>query len=193
MQKREVARIKRGQAITFRIPSNTPDHIMMQLQRLKETERRNFSSKMAEFILEGVNNSISKEKEVVMIPLPKPLTKVQRNWLKHTHSEALVGSIIYQLLADPVRATSILASLNSNSLDIDDALYLQEEKINDKQVSSNHNESIDEIPVIEADDDLENFNWEMNTNLNTQSEIQDEIEEEDSEDLLGEFLSRMNK
>ena len=30
---------------------------LKQLQKLKETEKRNFSSKMAEFILEGVNNS----------------------------------------------------------------------------------------------------------------------------------------
>ncbi len=66
---------------------------------------------------------------MITIPLPKKLTKAQRDWLKHEHSEALLGSIIYQLISDPVRSTSLLAYLNSNSLDIDEALYLQEEAV----------------------------------------------------------------
>ena len=52
--------IQRGQAITFRIPSDTPDHILKQLQKLKETEKRNFSSKIAEFVMDGVSNSLSR-------------------------------------------------------------------------------------------------------------------------------------
>src|SRR5699024_5313450 len=51
----------------------------------------------------------------------------QKSWLKHEHSEALIGTILYQLLSDPMRATSLLASLNSNAPTIDEALYLQEE------------------------------------------------------------------
>ena len=50
-------RLQRGQAISFRIPSDTPDHILKHLQKLKETERRNFSSKIAEFVMEGVSSS----------------------------------------------------------------------------------------------------------------------------------------
>ena len=172
MNKKGSASIQRGQAITFRLPSDTPDHILKQLQKLKETERRNFSSKMAEFILEGVNSSLSKERETVTLPLPKQLNKDQRNWLKHSHSEAMLGSIVYQLLADPIRATSILASLNSNALDINEALYLQEDKL--EEIEDNftiptessidvEQEEPDEVPLAiddELDNDLMNFDWE---------------------------------
>ena len=132
MKKSASNEVQRGQAISFRVPSDTPDHILKHLQKLKETERRNFSSKIAEFVMQGVSSSVSREKETITIPLPQKLTKAQRNWLKHEHSEALLGSILYQLIADPVRSTSLLASLNSHSLDIDEALYLQEEVFPEK-------------------------------------------------------------
>ncbi len=77
--------VKRGQAISFRIPSDTPDHLLKYLQKLKETERRNFSSKIAEFVMQGVSQSSSREQETITIPIPHKLSKSQRNWLKHEH------------------------------------------------------------------------------------------------------------
>ena len=71
MRKLTSAEIKRGQAITFRIPSDTPDYALKQLQRLKETEGRNFSSKVAQFVLSGVGNSPHQDKEFVTLPLPQ--------------------------------------------------------------------------------------------------------------------------
>ncbi|MBO1512662.1 hypothetical protein [Metabacillus bambusae] len=205
MNKKGSASIQRGQAITFRLPSDTPDHILKQLQKLKETERRNFSSKMAEFILEGVNSSLSKERETVTLPLPKQLSKDQKNWLKHSHSEAMLGSIVYQLLADPIRATSILASLNSNALDINEALYLQEDK--QEEIEDNFiipaESSIDveqeepqEVPLAiddELDNDLMNFDWEKARQEQAATEEDQEEETESVEDLLGGFLANMNK
>jgi hypothetical protein len=208
MNKKGTASIQRGQAITFRLPSDTPDHIIKQLQKLKETERRNFSSKIAEFILEGVNNSISKERETVTLPLPKKISKDQRNWLKHSHSEALLGSIVYQLLADPIRATSILASLNSNALDINEALYLQENELKEtdeiftNMVESNFLEEIEEphevpLPIDdeELDNDLNNFDWEKARQelSSTEEEDQGNDDTDDVDDLLGGFLANMNK
>jgi hypothetical protein len=202
MKKKGMTGIQRGQPITFRLPSDTPDHILKQLQKLKETERRNFSSKMAEFVLEGVNNSLSKDKETITIPLPKPLNKEQRNWLRHSHSEALLGSIVYQLLADPVRATTVLASLNSNALDINDALYLQEnETINRKEepFTDDFADEPKKSPIISHEDDIEddlmNFDWDKakQEHLSSVEEHQEIDEEEDIEDLLGDFLAHMNK
>lgn len=189
--------IQRGQAITFRLPSDMPDHILMKLQRLKETERRNFSSKIAEFVVEGVNNSLSSERETITIPLPKQLTKEQRNWLKHTHSEALIGNIIHHLLADPLRATSVLATLNSNSLDIDEALFLQEsenEYPEEDQVITNksHDEQDFESTQDGFEDDMMNFDWNKAREEHSTS-IEDDSVEETSNDLLDDFLSRMNK
>ncbi|PLS03411.1 hypothetical protein [Neobacillus cucumis] len=198
MKKISSAEIKRGQALSFRIPSDTPDHIVKHLQRLKETERRNFSSSIAEFVIQGVSHSFSREKETVTIPLPKKLTKAQRDWLKHEHSEAMLGSIIYQLISDPIRATSLLASLNSNSLDIDEALYLQEEP----SVSANKGELPAESDTFEElaaslddtdmEDDLESFDWDTAKKPEL-PEVEAKDEELDPDDLLGGFLANMNK
>ena len=206
MEKSRNAGIQRGQAITFRLPSDTPDHILKQMQKLKEIERRNFSSKMAEFVMEGVSTSLSKDRETITIPMPKQLSKEQRNWLKHAHSEAMLGNIVYHLLSDPVRAMSILASLNSNALDIDQASYLQveptgKEDDDDFNTSTNSNVltepegNLQEFPVEELEDDLMNFDWEQakQEHATTVEDSEENIETESLDDLLGDFLSRMNK
>ncbi|WP_102348102.1 hypothetical protein [Bacillus sp. Marseille-P3661] len=208
MTDKEMNRIQRGQAITFRLPSDTPDHIIKRLQKLKKSERRNFSSKIAEFVLQGVGNSLSQERETINIPLPKPLSNEQRNWLKHSHSEALLGSLVYQLLIDPIRATSVLASLNSGALDIDEALYLQEEEpfaSNESYVEKELYPSLDrkieeskEYPVSNhlehGEDDLMNFDLDsVRQELASPSEKdQGVVEVESAEDLLGDFLAKMN-
>ncbi|MFZ7942421.1 hypothetical protein [Neobacillus sp. 19] len=192
--------IKRGQALSFRVPSDTPDHIIKQLQKLKETERRNFSSKIAEFVLQGVNHSFSREKESITIPLPQNLTKAQRDWLKHEHSEALLGSIVYQLISDPVRSTALLAAMNSNSVDIDEALYLQEDVFPaelavslDEEIGSRQ-EPAETLKInVDAEDDLDGFDWESVRQKEEPAVEENQEEELDIDDLLGGFLAKMNK
>ncbi|MDQ0200971.1 hypothetical protein [Neobacillus ginsengisoli] len=200
MKKSASNEVKRGQAISFRVPSDTPDHILKHLQKLKEIERRNFSSKIADFVMQGVGNSYTRERETITIPLPHKLSKAQRDWLKHEHSEALLGSIIYQLLSDPIRATSLLASMNSNSLDINEALYLQEgpvqSEVNDESGNNlvSFEESAAANDIDEIDNDLSAFDWE-NADRNPSS-IQEKKQnkiENDLDDLLGDFLASMNK
>jgi hypothetical protein len=199
MKKLASNEVQRGQAISFRIPSDTPDHILKHLQKLKETERRNFSSKIAEFVMQGVNSSQSREKETITIPLPQRLTKAQRDWLKHEHSEALLGSILYQLISDPVRSTALLASLNSHSIDIDEALYLQEEVFPEElqkddsylQIAASTEEQPSFTDLNEMDDDLSEFDWERAKEKQPPA-VEEEIEE-DIDDLLGGFLANMNK
>ncbi|MEH6988199.1 hypothetical protein [Cytobacillus firmus] len=197
MSKASSSEIKRGQSISFRVPSDTPDHILKHLQKLKETEKRNFSSKMAEFVMQGVSSSQSKDRETITIPLPKGLSKVQRDWLKHEHSEALLGSIIYQLITDPVRATSLLASLNSRSSDIDEALYLQEEPrpaVNqyDSAAAALEEDQVSEADLTDIEDDLLDFDWDK-AKQEQQEEKTEEESEEDLDTLLGGFLAHMNK
>lgn len=173
--------LKRGQPITFRLPSDTSDNTLRQLQKLKEVERRNFSSKIAEFVIDGVNDSLLKHREAIVIPLPKGLTKAQRDWLKHEHSEALLGSIVYQLMSDPNRTAALFASLNSNAINVDDALYLQEETSADVEL-----EIEDHLISTDIDDDLDNFDWE-------QLKGPEKTSVEEEEDPLGDFLAQMNK
>ncbi|PLT29713.1 hypothetical protein [Peribacillus deserti] len=195
--------IRRGQALSFRIPSDAPDHVIKQLQKLKETEKRNFSSKIADYVMNGVSTNLLKDRETISIPIPKQLSKAQRDWLKHEHSEALLGSILYQLISDPIRAASLLAALNSNSLDIDQALYLQEEPrlVPGKVVTGADDLKVepeeefdfdtDETRAGSLDDDLNNFNW--NHLRDSQDAPEESEEEEGLEDLLGDFLAQMNK
>ncbi|MDG5472582.1 hypothetical protein P6709_12570 [Jeotgalibacillus sp. ET6] len=198
--------IKRGQAITFRLPSDTPDHLIRELQKIKESERRNFSSKIAEFVLEGVGSQRqSKERETVSVPLPRALSKEQRSWIRHSHSEALLGNIIYQLLSDPVRATAILASMNSTSLDIDEALYLQEStrgrRSSESVVSREYEIPTDDQSQEHAasstesnEDDLMDFDWDAaKKEAEELKQNQGEEKVENIDDLLGGFLDRMNK
>jgi hypothetical protein len=202
MTKASTNEIKRGQALSFRVPSDTPEHILKQLQRLKTTERRNFSSKIAEFVIQGVSQSYSREKETLTIPLPQKLTKAQRDWLKHEHSEAMLGSIIYQLISDPVRATSLFTSLNSQSVDIEEALYLQENlfpaqlpKVDDGlQEMAAAVEQVIPVPIEtgKIDDDLNEFNWE-DVRRPEETDAGESDDEEDVDDLLGGFLASMNK
>jgi hypothetical protein len=205
MKKAAANEIKRGQAISFRVPSDTPEHIVKHLQKLKETERRNFSSKIAEFVMQGVSHSYSREKETITIPLPHKLTKAQRDWLKHEHSEALLGSILFQLISDPVRATSLLASLNSQSLDIEEALYLQEKIFPDKPPISTFEvggfeetaAAVEEAPppidLSDMDDDLSEFDWDSAKKVENPVIEDEKDKEDDVEDLLGGFLANMNK
>lgn len=195
--------IKRGQAISFRIPSDTPDHLLGHLQRLKELERRNFSSKIAEFVLQGVGQSFSKERETITVPLPHKLSKSQRDWLKHEHSEAVLGSIVYQLLTDPIRTTALLASLNSNSLDINEALYLQEELPNEEVPDTEASLASDYLSAFEEKtdaedlsimDDLDTFDWQKaEKDKSITAEEQQADMENDLDSLLGDFLNKMNK
>ncbi|MEH7084088.1 hypothetical protein V7139_15325 [Neobacillus drentensis] len=201
MKKPASNEVQRGQALSFRIPSDTPDHILKHLQKLKDTERRNFSSKIAEFVMQGVSSSVAREKETITIPLPQKLTKAQRNWLKHEHSEALLGSILYQLISDPVRSTSLLASLNSHSIDIDEALYLQEEVFPEElqkddsylQIAAGKEVPPAPIDLSEMDDDLSEFDWEDAKEKQPLLEEEENEVEPDIDDLLGGFLANMNK
>ena len=184
--------MKRGQPITFRIPSDTPDHILKQLQQLREVEKRNFSSKIASFVIQGVSELLTKQRETITIPLPKRLTKEQHDWLKHEHSEAMLGSIVYQLLSDPIRTASLFASLNSSALDIDEALYLQEEEKGVQQTISKQvatEPTVVTPPLPSSDDDLDALDWEQLKVEQTPSEEK----KEEKGDPLADFLAQMNK
>lgn len=194
MSKSNSGGIKRGQTISFRIPSDTPDHLLKHLQSLRETERRNFSSKIADYVLQGVGNSYERKRESITIPLPNKLTKAQRDWIKHEHSEALMGSILYHLLSDPVRATALLGSLNSSSTNIDEALYLQEENevVEEQHAVTDNHEIAATTETEPKTDDLDSFDWSKAQQSDSDHEEVEE-KEEDLEDMLGDFLAEMNK
>ncbi|MBH0175417.1 hypothetical protein IHV09_17735 [Fictibacillus sp. 23RED33] len=195
MDKKASNEITRGKTIAFRIPSDTPDHVIKQLQKLKETERRNFSSKISEYVLQGVGQDIQRDRETITIPLPKNLSKMQRDWLKHEHSEALLGNILYQLISNPVRTASLLAALNSNSTDIDQALYLQEDVEREEDSLEQYENPLETEHSTDDfdDDDLSQFDWNSAKRDEPEEKEETQSPEQEMEDLLGDFLAHMNK
>lgn len=96
-------------------------------------------------------------------------------------------------MSDPIRTSALFASLNSNSLEAEDTLYLQDEtSIEDfetkQQIESKTEQVNSSAMTRNIDDDLDNFDWES---FKTSSEPA-EIEEEES-NPLGDFLAQMNK
>ncbi len=183
--------LKRGQPITFRIPSDTTDHTLRQLQKLKDVERRNFSSKIAKFVMDGVNDSFLSHNEVITIPLPKGLNKAQRDWLKHEQSEALLGSIVYQLMADPIRTASLFASLNGDTVEAEEAFYQKEAgSLEEYEMTASLEEGSGKETTFEVstDDDLDHFDWTAIKETSPST-----VEEEEEADPLGDFLAQMNK
>lgn len=172
--------IERGQSITFRVPSDTSDHILKLLQKLKETERRNFSSKIAQYVLKGVNETYTRERETLTIPLPKQLTKEQKSWIKHEHSEALIGTIVYQLLSDPLRATSLLASLGNGTSHMDEQRLLEEMSEDTEELAATNEDRLGDLNLDDMEEDLE-------------SSLNEENEAELDDDPLADFFSSMNK
>lgn len=177
MKKATSSEIKRGQAITFRVPSNTSDHTLLQLQKLKETEKRNFSSKLAQFVLNGVGSDLQQDKEFITLPLPHCLNKTQRDWLKHAHSEAMLGSILYELLTNPMRATALFASLSDDSVEVTKPIVNKEEH---------------ELALPELAKDFENFDDNLEEDKEQDKQQPVELEEQ-LDELLGDFLAQMNK
>ncbi|MDM5361459.1 hypothetical protein ABIE66_005582 [Peribacillus sp. B2I2] len=183
MKKTASSEIKRGQAITFRIPSDVSDYTLRQLQKLKETERRNFSSKIAEYVLDGVGQSTHQDREMIALPMPNKLSKSQRDWLKHSHSEAMLGTIMYNLLSDPLRATALLASLNGNVLNEESYMQAEPEETEAGEVQ-------EDLPKKDLDD----FDWNSLDETEQQvKEPEPKEEEENLDDLLGDFLDQMNQ
>ena len=107
---------------------------------------------------------------------------------------------MYQLLSNPVRTASLLASLSSNSLDIDEALYLQEESAasHDSSREWSLDQVMDDAPeeVVDersysTDEELDNFDWE--SAMKPEETVKENPTEESMDDLLGDFLAQMNK
>ncbi|MEI5908326.1 hypothetical protein WAK64_14810 [Bacillus spongiae] len=181
--------LRRGQPITFRIPSNTPDYVLKYLQQLKERERRNFSSAIAEYVIKGVGQSYAKERDTITIPLPNSLSKVEKDWLKHEHSEALLGNIVYQLLTNPVRSTAVLSALMSNDQGLEGGLLpkgVNSEEFTDEKEWEERDQEIS----LQTDDDLDSFDWEKATKPEAKEANKTE---ESMESLLGDFLNQMNQ
>ncbi len=108
--------------------------------------------------------------------------------MKHEQSEALLGSIVYQLLSDPIRTVSLLTSLNSG------ATYTYEQKDEIAAAELEWEPSPSENILDDTRDvrgtDLDDFTWESKQEI---EQANHKNEKEELDDLLGDFLAQMNK
>lgn len=170
--------LKKGQPITFRIPSAIPPHTLQKLQQLKVEEKRNFSSRIAQFVMDGIDHTLVAKEEVITLPLPKELNETQRDWLKHEQSVALLGSVIYEITSNPVRAAQLFAFLNKEaeeSSSIETEEYAAFSPVPKKHISG-------------SEESLEQFTW-----TSPESFVETDKSMDDDEDPLREFLLQMNK
>ncbi|MFC4766545.1 hypothetical protein [Effusibacillus consociatus] len=86
-----------GQVISFRLPADTPIHVIEFLNHLKETEGRGFSKKIGQMFITGVNQELASRQPNVLIPLPQPLSTEQQHWLNHSVTQEFIGKLICQL------------------------------------------------------------------------------------------------
>lgn len=169
--------MERGHVLSFRLPSDTPDHILKYLQNLKDTEGRKFSKCLVEIFFAGIG--VTKEQEGIFIPLHQPLTKAQREWLKHEQSETLLSNLFYQLISEPTASIEVKGIPEAPPPEI-----IQPEEAPPPPEKGNGLQSIDELDDF---DDLDNFQFDFSAQRET------EIVEEIEEDPLGDFLAAMNK
>lgn len=168
--------MERGYVLSFRLPSDTPNHILDYLQNLKDTEGRKFSSKCADLLRKGIGVTAE---DVVTIPLNQSLTKEQRDWLKHEQSEAILQNLITQVLSGAAISVETPAPIVP--------VHIPEPKPPVKVEPKVMKNGLLEVPE-EDDDDLGNFSLD---NFSIQREEEEQVEEP-ADNLLGGFLDRMN-
>ncbi|BCG60926.1 hypothetical protein [Paenibacillus sp. URB8-2] len=94
--------------VTITLPENTPQTILAYLEQLKQSGERTFSNKIAQLLIESLNQACLKEKPHVVIPLPEHLTEEQQDWFNHPFTKQLLMNWILQL-------TSGMSSISSSN------------------------------------------------------------------------------
>ncbi|MFD1674863.1 hypothetical protein [Alicyclobacillus fodiniaquatilis] len=103
MSRREPKAVSVGDVIGFRLPSDTPNEVIVRLNKLKLQLERNYSAKLAQIFLEGVKREIEGE-NTLRIPLPNTLTPEQTDWLSNSMTQRMLQQLVVQLAQDPISA-----------------------------------------------------------------------------------------
>lgn len=92
-----------GKTLSFRLPSDTPLHVLEDLTKRKQTLGRKFSSDVASIFVEAISKKVldGEKHEQVVIPLPIDLTEEQIEWINHPHTKSLISQMLYQVVNRP--------------------------------------------------------------------------------------------
>lgn len=94
---------KPGKTISFRLPADTPLHVLEELTKRKGKLGRKFSSDIAPIFIEAISQQVldNEKCEQVIIPLPAGLTEEQKEWINHAHTKSLLSQLLYQVVNRP--------------------------------------------------------------------------------------------
>jgi hypothetical protein len=102
-----------GKTISFRLPNHTPSHVITYLNKLKKTEGRKFSSKIAPLFVDAIDDLIIQtDSDNYSLPLSENLSKEEMQWLENKHTKALISQIVLKLATDPAKAFELLSQNN---------------------------------------------------------------------------------
>lgn len=92
-----------GKTISFRLPSDTPLHVLEDLTKRKKTLGRKFSSDIAPIFVDAISKRVQADEkhEQVIIPLPNDLTVEQKEWINHPYTKSLISQMLYQVINKP--------------------------------------------------------------------------------------------
>ena len=103
-------KLEPGKTISFRLPNHTPSHVISYLNKLKKTEGRKFSSKIAPLFVDAIDDRITQsDSGDYSLPLSEDLSDEEMQWLENKHTKALISQIISKLATDPAKAFELLA------------------------------------------------------------------------------------
>jgi hypothetical protein len=96
-------RFEPGKTISFRLPADTPLHVLEDLTERKRKLGRKFSSDIASIFVEAISQQVHNHEkyEQVIIPLPPGLTAEQKEWINHAHTKSLFSQLLYQVVNRP--------------------------------------------------------------------------------------------
>lgn len=130
-----------GKVISFRLPNDTPNHVIKHLNARKKKLERRFSAEVASLFIDAVSQkalNIS-EKDSISVQLPKRLTEEQKEWLRNPYTRSMISQLLYQIVQKPsepfdfnqgplnkekkdetFRANSTIANFAAKTFDFDD-------------------------------------------------------------------------
>lgn len=95
--------VKAGDVFSFRLPKNTPEDQIKALNKMRNKLERDFGKEIAPLFMEAVVN-YTKASETVTVPLPRKLTRPEREKFNDIHVKHLIGHIVFQLILTPRKA-----------------------------------------------------------------------------------------
>ncbi|WP_049684069.1 hypothetical protein [Peribacillus loiseleuriae] len=92
-----------GKSLSFRLPSDTPSHVLKYLTENKKNAGRKFSSNIASIFIDAVSQKAlgTANGNQMNVPLPKGLTSEELEWINHPHTKALISQLLYQVVKKP--------------------------------------------------------------------------------------------